>query len=229
MKHSFRSFLLTLVAFSTLASCRDTSKLPAPKLLGSVPLITPVLSADTAKQYINFSRARASNAALTNLSPATRPIFEFSFDLDNSRDIKVATVEVYKSFRRTGNPPTVGPRVLVGAYNSFPVTISFNSQDLLTGLQRLVIPTDGSAAYVLNLKAANPAASNLLIQRGDLIVFTFEYILEDGSRVILTPIINTKVSLTAGGPANTTVPVLAATTQINKPYAMEAVIRDPIK
>lgn len=236
MKKSLIRLLLTVAAISALGACRDESKLPAPKLAGNVPLVIPQISSDTAKNYLNFNRTRASvNTLAGYASPGnSRPVFEFTFNIDNSRDKKVKTVEVYKTFKRIGSTAaltTLGPRVGVGAYSTFPATVSVSSQDLLTGLQRLVVPTDGTASYLLNLKAATNTSSNS-VQRDDIILFTFEYILEDGSRVILTPITDTKVASGPGQPlanATSTVPVLATTTQINKPYAVEAVIRDPIK
>lgn len=231
MKIAIRTLFLTLAAIGGLASCRETSRLPAPKLAGSVPLTIPVVSSDTAKQYLNYARTRASTAALASLTPATRPVFEFSFNLDNTRDKHVQTVEVYKSFKRIGSTGTFfGNRVLVGAYSSFPATVSLNSQDLLTDLNRIIIPTTGDS-YLLAVKASNPAASNIQVQKNDAIVFTFEYILDDGSRVVLTPLNYVTVGAPPGGtpPAVTRVPVLATTTQVNAPYAIEAIIRDPIK
>jgi hypothetical protein len=232
MKFTFRTLFLTLAAISGLASCREDSKLPAPKLSGSVPLIIPVVSADTAKQYLNYARTRASSATLATLNPPTRPVFEFSFNLDNTRDKKVQSVEVYKSFKRIGSAgATFGNRVLVGSYTSFPVTVSLNSQDLLTDLNRIIIPSGPDKPYLLAIKAASPTATNIQVQRNDAIVFTFEYVLEDGSRVVLTPLNYVTVGAPPGGtvPANTNIPVLATTTQVNAPYSIEAVIRDPIK
>lgn len=220
-----------LATLGGLASCREASRLPAPKLAGNVPLIIPVASADTAKQYLNYDRTRASNAQLANFPPATRPVFEFSFNIDNSRSKRVQVVEVYKSFKRGGSAGAIfGPRVLLGSYSSFPVTISLDSQALLEGLQRIIIPSSGNT-YLLALKAANPNASNLQVQRNDAIVFTFEYILEDGSRVVLTPLNYVKVGASPSGvvPPVTNVPVLATTTQVNAPYSIEAIVRDPIK
>lgn len=234
MKIAIRTLFLTLAAIGGLAACRETSRLPAPKLAGSVPLTIPVVSTDTAKQYLNYARTRASTAALALLAPATRPVYEFTFDLDNTRDKRVQTVEVYKSFKRIGSTGTFfGNRVLVGAYNSFPATVSVNSQDLLTDLQRIIYPEPPSppTPYLLALKASNPAASNIQVQKNDAVVFTFEYILDDGSRVVLTPIKYVTVGASPGGtpPAVTSVPVLATTTQVNAPYAIEAIVRDPIK
>ena len=233
MKNHIASLLLMLVVAGSLASCREESKLPAPKISGSVPLIFPQISSDPAKAYFDYDRARLSTnnlnnpSFLPNIKDRTRPVFEFSFNLDNTRDKKVKVVEVYKSFYR---PPSFGPRVLYGSYSSFPVTISLTSQDALTDLQR-VITGQTPLPYLLNVKGANNVqANNLSALKTDAVVFTFEYILEDDSRVILTPVINTAVGPAPGGtpPATSTVPVLAATTQVNAPFAVVATFRDKL-
>lgn len=226
MKNYLTYILLLLAGTGSLSSCRDASKLPAPPLAGEVPLIIPVISADPDKNHLDFTRTQLSDTRLAttpDLPNRTRPVFEFSFDLDNSRSKKVKTVEVYKSFLRG---TSFGTRVLVGSYSSFPVTISLSSQDILTGLQR-VIPQATGLPYLLDVKAANSVTTNNLVSRNDAVVFTFEYVLDDNSRIILTPV----NMLTAGpGPGTATtpttvVPVLATTAQVNAPYAAVAYIR----
>lgn len=240
MKQNLNQFLLLLSVVGLFSSCRESSRLPAPQLSGTVPLIAPQISSDPNKNHFDYTRTRSSVNALANLSNPTRPVFEFSFDLDNTRDKKVKAVEVYKSLLTgasfAGSVFTGGgfsARVLVGTYTSFPVSISLNSQDALTGLQRL-IPQTGTTPpalalpYLLTVKAATAQQPNLLsVQRGtDAIVFTFEYILDDDSRVILTPITKASVVDNINGTVAKTVDVLLSTTQVNFPYAAVAVIRD---
>ena len=225
MKNIFASVLLLVSVAGSLTSCVDKSKLPAPPLAGSVPLITPVISSDPEKNHFDFTRTQVSDTRLAtdvNITNRTRPVFEFSFELNNNRDKKVKTVEVYKSFLRG---TTFGTRVLAGSYNSFPVTVSLNSQQALTGLQR-VIAQAPALPYLLEVKGATAAAPNPIL-RNDAIVFTFEYVLEDDSRIILTPVTATAVGPSPGGvvPSSPTVQVLATTTQIRAPYAVVAVIR----
>lgn len=241
MKRYFSQFLLLLSAVSLLSACREESRLPAPKLSGTVPLILPVISTDPAKNHYDYTRTRASINQLATLTPATRPVFEFSFDLDNTRDKKVKAVEVYKSLltggRFTGYVFTDGSfsgRVLVGTYTSFPVTISLRSDEALKDLKRLIAqngtttPPALPLPYLLPVQASSNAQPNLLsLQRGtDAIVFTFEYIMEDDSRVVLTPVTKTSVVNAINGTVATTVDVLTTTTQVNFPYAAVAVIRD---
>ena len=202
--------LLLVSSMGTFSSCKESSKIPAPEVT-SVPLIFPKASADVEKSYFNTTRAAASINNLTRLPDPTRPVFEFSFDVQDQRDVRIKAVEVYKSFQRGIN---IGPRVLQGSYNTFPVKVSINSQDALTGLQRLFFATGEVLPSLRNLLGATASNPNEVLN-GDLIVFTFEYVLEDGSRVILTPLSDVKL---AGG---ATAKVISGT-QINPPYALYA-------
>lgn len=202
--------LLLVSALGSLASCKDSSKIPAPEVT-SVPLIFATASTDAEKAYFNFPRAAASINNLPRQANPTRPVFEFSFGIQNQRDVKIRAVEVYKSFRRGNN---IGPRVLVGSYTSFPTTISLNSQDALTGLQRLFFVSGQALPTLRNLLGATASNANEIFA-SDIIIFTFEYVLEDGSRVILTPL--SEVKLAAGA----TTQVISGN-QINPPYALYA-------
>ncbi|MBD2724153.1 hypothetical protein [Hymenobacter armeniacus] len=218
MNKSIFGLLLTLV-LGSFSACKESSKIPAPEVI-STPLIFAKVSSDINKSYYNTRRAAASINNLPNTISGTdpndpfkgqRPVFEFSFDIPDQRDVRIKTVEVYKSFKR-GN--SIGPRVLHGSYSSFPVTVSVNSQDALTGLKRLLTVTGAALPSTANLLGASNSQANSIVS-GDIIVFTFEYVLEDGSRVILTPL--TSVKLADG----TTVQVISGT-QINPPYAVYA-------
>ncbi|GAC1373172.1 MAG: hypothetical protein NVSMB30_14830 [Hymenobacter sp.] len=202
---------MLVVALAGLGSCKESSRIPAPAVT-SVPLIFPKASTDVEKNHYDTQRAAASINNLPRLANPTRPVFEFTFDVPDQRDVKLKAVEVYKSFQRG---ISIGPRVLVGAYSTFPTTVTLNSQEALTGLQRLFYSTGATLPTLRNLLAATPAAPNEVLT-GDLIVFTFEYVLQDGSRVILTPLSDVKL---AGGAAAAKV---ISGTQINPPYALYA-------
>ena len=198
--------LLLVSALGALGSCKDSRKIPAPDVT-SVPLILARVSSDVTKSYFDTQRARASATELPTLANPTRPVFEFTFDVPDQRDVQIKAVEVYKSFRRD----RIGPRALVGSYSSFPATVSINSQDALTGLQQL---SNTTPPALNDLLGTTPGMRNSILS-GDLVIFTFEYVLQNGTRVILTPLTEVK---TASG---TTVKVISGT-QINPPYAIQA-------
>ncbi|WP_310393259.1 hypothetical protein [Hymenobacter sp.] len=211
---------LLAVATGSLSSCEENSKNPAPEFT-SVPLIFAKVSSDVEKSYFNTTRAAASINNLPNTPDVTpadprkgqRPVFEFTFDVPDQRDVRIQAVEVYKSFQRDIR---IGPRVLVGSYDSFPATVSLNSQEALTGLQQLFFSGPSATLPTLrNLLGATPNARNEVIT-GDVIVFTFEYVLEDGSRIILTPLSDVRLA------GNATPAKVISGTQINPPYALYA-------
>jgi hypothetical protein len=230
MKSYITRLLLLFSAAAALPACRETSKLPEPAY-ENLPLVVPKPSTDTAKAYLNYQRSRVSDNTLqtsSSITNRTRPVFEFTFDLNNNRDRKVKTVEVYKTFERvTSRDYPRGNRVLVGSYSSFPATVTQGSQELLTGLYR-AIPNSPSP-YVLALKGKDSATLNGVF-KGDAIVFTFEYILEDGTRIILTPVTSLKIGNNPGPPIVPapfpSMEVLTGSTQINFPYAIRAEFRD---
>ena len=183
MKNYFASFLLLLSAAVGLSSCRESSKLPEPKN-ESVPLIIPEIN--PSKSYFPFRRSQLSERIRID-SLSTRPEYytrpEFEFVVNPSQGYaELQTVEVYKSFSRGG---VYGPRVKVVDLTSFPATVTINSQDALRGLY----PTAAAGALPVLANPATPTANNRITRiPGDAIVFTFEYILKDGRRIILTPV-----------------------------------------
>ena len=207
--------LLLLSAMGSLSGCKDSSKIPAPEVT-SVPLIFPRASSDPTKTYFDTQRANVSINRLATLANPTRPVLEFFIDISDQRDVKIKTVEVYKSLKRLNQP--IGPRALSGSYSSFPATVSLNSQEALSGLQRLLFSTNPLPSLSPAL-LATPSAPNTPnpIQNGDAIIFTFEYVLEDGSRVILTPLTDVKLDGVGTPPAK-----VISGTQINPPYAFYA-------
>ena len=117
-------------------------------------------------------------------SLSTRPSYyvrpEFEFIVNPSQGYtELQTVEVYKSFRR--GTSSFGPRVKIADLTSFPATITINSQDALRGL----LPSVGALLPVL---AATATGNNRITRNSDAVVFTFEYILKDGRRIVLTPV-----------------------------------------
>lgn len=194
------------------SSCKESSKIPAPAFT-SVPLIFGKVSDDVSKSYFDFVRGRASIVELDTLPNRTRPLFEFTIDIPNQRDVQIKSVEVYKSFKRLTR---IGPRTLVGAYESFPTKISLNSQQALAGLQQLTTPT-GALPSLNALVGASPEVRNPIFS-GDVVVFTFEYVLQDGSRVILTPLSEVRL-------ANGTITRVISGNQINPPYAVYGIFQ----
>lgn len=191
MKNCFSSFALLLSAVVSLSSCRESSKLPAPKY-DSVPIIIPVINPSRSYFNLDSSRVSDANAASRNIK---RPIFEFVVNPSQGYG-DIQTVEVYKSFRRGS---AFGPRVKLTDLTSFPATITLNSQDALTGLY-LNSPIVGQTAP-LPVKGQNATAVNRLVFPAlpvkDAVVFTFEYIMKDGRRIILTPLSNAEGSVNA--------------------------------
>lgn len=204
MKNYFASFLLLLSAVTGLSSCRESSKLPEPKN-ESIPLIIPEITAS--KSFFPFRRSQLSEQIRID-SLSSRPDYytrpEFQFVVNPSQGYaELQTVEVYKSFRRG---TTFGPRVKIGDITSFPATVTLTSQEALKGL----FPSASAGTLAV---LANPAILTLnnRIVRNDAIVFTFEYVLKDGRRIILTPVATDNT--------------LLASAQINAPLAAIAVFK----
>ncbi|RSK47676.1 hypothetical protein [Hymenobacter rigui] len=180
------SFLLFLLGLLTVSGCRNDDKDPYPEL-ESLPVIFPSVTAT--KSFYDYNQVRSS----------ANPVFEFTIDPGNQRDIQLASIEVYKTFRRG---TSVEPRILYKTVSSFPATLTIPFSDVLQNLTRTVT-TNGQTTQV-------PFQPNFFVQR-DEIVFTFEYVLTDGRRIVLTPLDGGKIQ---GALANA-------------PYAAVAVIRVP--
>ena len=200
--------LLLMSGLGSLSACKESSKDPAPAVT-SVPLLLPQPSSDPEKDHFDTRRANVSTNNLATLANPTRPVFEFTFAIPDQRDVNIKAVEVYKSFQR-GN--FIGPRAFFNSYTSFPATVSVNSQTALAGLKRLGNAPTGVVPALYDLLGATASAPNPVVA-GDRIVFTFEYVLQDGSRVILTPLSDVKIN------DGSTVKVISGT-QINPPYAI---------
>ncbi len=197
MKNLFFGLSLALAGAGALVGCRDTSKLPEP-VIESLPLLLPEFSTDTAKTFYDYNRARKSLNDLRR-DNEVRPVFEFVIN-PTSRDVKIRTVEVYKSFGTpvgtvpTSSPPTLaplgrnfnfGPRIKIGEYSSFPATVTLKSDDAIADLPYIPAGLGGRTQLVAPV---NDGAAAVAIAPGTAIVFSFEYVLEDGRRIILTPL-----------------------------------------
>ena len=196
MKNYLASLLL-LSATVVLPSCRETSKLPEPAN-ESIPLIIPEINSQ--KSYFDYANSRVSvNTATT--TNTVRPVFEFVVNPSQGYG-ELQTVEVFKSFRRGA---TLGPRVKVQDLTSFPATVTINSQDALTGL----LPTSAVGGVAPTpLLAATPAAINRILPN-DAVVFTFEYVMKDGRRIVLTPLSTTAGSVGAPTGSSINAPLAA--------------------
>ena len=183
MKIYFSKFALLLSAVFSLSSCRDSSKLPAPKY-ESIPLIIPEINPQKSFFAFDGSSPSISAAAAAGI---TRPEFEFVVNPSQGYS-ELQTVEVYKSFRRLVKDAfAYGPRVKVTDLTSFPATVTINSQDALRGLLT-------SATSLTPVLATTATGTNRILRPtidgipNDAIVFTFEYIMKDGRKIILTPV-----------------------------------------
>ena len=120
-----------------------------------MPLIFPKFTSDPSKSYFDTQRAAASITQLATFPNPTRPVLEFIINVPDQRDVKIKAVEVYKSFQKPNQQ--IGPRVLAGSYSSFPATVSLNSQDALSGLQRLLFLPGNSLPSLNPLLLSTPA------------------------------------------------------------------------
>ena len=182
MKNYISSFLLLLSTTIALSSCRETSKLPEPKN-ESIPLIIPEINAS--KSFFPFRRSQLSERIRIDslsLKPAyyTRPEFEFVVNPSQGY-AELQTVEVYKSFRRGS---TFGPRIKIADLTSFPATITINSQNAMQDL----LPSSAAGTLPVLANPATPTANNRINRTGDAVVFTFEYVMKDDRRIVLTPV-----------------------------------------
>lgn len=183
MKKLLFSLLLLSPLAGALSSCREQSKIPEPSV-ESIPLILPEIN--PAKSYFAYAASRNSvNTAASTNTP--RPVFEFVVNPSQGY-AELQTVEVYKCFRRGINPPVFGPRVKVADLTSFPATVSINSQDALTDLYLSSPTTANPTPTSIKASPQSPSQANRILNNGDAVVFTFEYVMKDGRRIVLTPL-----------------------------------------
>lgn len=193
-----------LLAAGSLASCRETSRLPEPAY-ENLPLILPQINPQ--KSFFNSTIARISANSPT-APTLVRPVFEFVV-APSQGYAELQTVEVYKSFY-SNSSKSLGPRVKAMDLTSFPATVSINSQEAITDLYPAATPAKPIPDPVVNTSV--PQGNRLL--PFDAVVFTFEYVLKDGRRIILTPISKTPGSVG-----------VAIGTQVNAPYAAIATFK----
>ena len=171
MKKLIFSLFLLIPFVGSLSSCREQSKIPEPQV-DSVPLILPQIN--PAKSFFGYDSSRV--AIFGN---HVRPVFEFTINPTQVAGVQIETVEVYKTFVRDN---VFGPRVKVKDLTNFPAVVTINSQEALTGL----FTNNTPQSFV---KAPTAFAPNRIFGGGkDAVLFTFEYVLSDGRRVILTPL-----------------------------------------
>ncbi|UOQ99205.1 hypothetical protein MUN81_06840 [Hymenobacter sp. 5317J-9] len=203
MKKYFTQLLLLVMAVSALPACREASRIPEPAT-ESIPLVIPEINPQ--KSYFDYPSAR--NSVTTQTTTGTpRPVFEFVVNPSKGYS-ELQTVEVYKSFRRNN---ILGPRVKVMDLTSFPATVTIDSQEAIKDLFPNS-PTTANPAPTPVLATSPGARNNML--NGEAVVFTFEYVMKDGRRIILTPLSTTTGSV--GAPTGTL---------INAPYAAVAEFR----
>ncbi|SHI58899.1 hypothetical protein SAMN02745146_1114 [Hymenobacter daecheongensis DSM 21074] len=172
-------FIILAALVSTnglLSSCKDDSKDPLPAV-EYAPVIFPKFT--EGKSTFDFK--------LITTRPPYPPGFvlpeiEFTFDPGDQRDTKLAAVEVYKTFRRTNATSVDNSKpTLVGTYTSFPATVRLNGDEAIADIKRL--NAAGQEVQLIKL-AIVPRPAGIA---PDAFVFTFEYILQDGRRIVLTP------------------------------------------
>ncbi|WP_460608956.1 hypothetical protein [Hymenobacter terrigena] len=199
--------LLSLALMAGTSSCRDQARIPEPAV-DSVPLILPEINPE--KSYFEFNASRAS-VNLATANNTARPVFEFVVNPSKGQ-AEIQTVELYKSYLRGSR---LGPRVKVRDITSFPTTITMDSQEAIAGLYPSS-PIAGQPAPLAILGATASSTNRIeqpsIAQSG--VVFTFEYVMKDGRRIVLTPLSTTEG--TVGAPTGTLV---------NAPYAAIALFK----
>ena len=183
---------LLLSAATGLSSCKDSAKIPAPAQ-EDLPLLFPRFEiGDKETSFLKYSTTRMSEDEL-RAAGLTRPTVKFVIEQVANRDLKIATLEVYKSYGRGANSVfSYTPRVKLAEYpgSALPITATFKSDQLLAGLTF----DAGSNAYspIVKLQpdgiTPDPQFSNNNFTDTSRILITFEYIMEDGRRIILTPL-----------------------------------------
>lgn len=192
MKKYLFALLILASAGSGLTACKDQDKIPAPQTQ-DVALFFPQESTDSTKRFFKLDAAQFNDAQLAARG-LTRPVYEFTIPAFNQRGIHVKAVEVYASFRRSA---ALFPPVLVGTYTTFPTTISFNSAEIVDKLTRLALTPGLTTNSLFKFKTSTGRYN---VVTADAVVFTFEYIRDDDSHIVLTP--RSYVKLTPGEALN---------------------------
>lgn len=212
MKNFAFAASLLLASSAVFTSCYDRDRDPMPEYT-SIGLVKATL--DPATDTIDFTTARAAPA--TN---PTRPIVRFTLDLYSQRDIKITKVYIYRTIRRGTTTFSYSPRFLLDSVTTFPTTLEYNTQQLLTGVSRLDLTTKP----ITVIPAINPVPTfPNRIFNNESFLFTYEYILENGKRIILTQTNNKKVP--TGAPGDSTVFQTVTGAQSLEPYALSVPVR----
>lgn len=173
MKKVLFALWMGLSAFA-VTSCKDSDKDPLPAT-ESVPNVT------TANSTPTFTQAAARNTA-------NNPAISFTVSVTGPNIDKVESVEVYKTFRNIVRNAQgqlaiqTLPRVLVRSIPPSQTTVEVTLNDLVANLQRR--GTASGAAFDAPL--APLTRTSLATQESFL--FTYELLMKDGRRIVLTPI-----------------------------------------
>jgi hypothetical protein len=220
MKNFALAASLLLASSAALTSCYDRDRDPMPEY-SSVALVKATI--DPATDTLALRPAQAAE----NTNP-TRPEVRFTIDLYSQRDVKVTKVYVYTTLRRgTGTSISYSSRALLTEVTTFPTTLSFNSQELLTGLYRLGTPTLDTTDSVMVYPAfpfIRLPTQATAIFANDVILLTYEYELENGKRIILTPVTNRTGIITGTTGPRQNYEVITGS-QIQPPYALPIIFR----
>lgn len=156
-----------------VTSCKDNDKDPRPAT-ESMPNVTSTNATPT------FSQADARNAAIN-------PTITFTVNVTGPSIDQVEAVEVYKTFRNivrnAQGQSTIQtlPRVLVRSIAPAQTTIEIPFNDLVANLQR----RGAASGAAFNAPLTPLTRASLTAQESFL--FTYELILKDGRRIVLTP------------------------------------------
>lgn len=166
-----------------MTSCKDNEKDPRPAS-ESVPNITSLTATST------ISQADARNAAIN-------PTVSFTVNVTGPSIDRVEAIEVYKSFRgivantQGQNVLSTLPRVLVRTIPPVQTTIDITLNDLVANMQRrgtaagasITAPLSPLTRASLTAGATGTPLANLR----ESFIFTYEILMKDGRRIILTP------------------------------------------
>lgn len=196
MRNSFPALLGLAATALSCTACHDAQPLPTPSSI--VPLIRATVAADADTFDLHSAQSGINNLPLQ--SNPSRPVCRFTIHPNYSGDgIIIRKVYVYKSLRRGGGPPyRYSSRALAREITQLPATLTFDSQEALTGIYSITLANIGTSADSLTTgpgSAWNPFIPSNGVNHNNIfnfddIIFTFEYDVEingQTQRVALDP------------------------------------------
>ncbi|MDO7875658.1 hypothetical protein Q5H93_13015 [Hymenobacter sp. ASUV-10] len=185
MRKHFPALLGLAATTLPFTACNDAQPLPTPSSI--VPLIRATVAADA--DTFDYRRAVASINNLALEPNPSRPVCRFTITRNYvGDDIIIRKVYVYKSLRRGSVPAAYqySSRALAREVTQLPATLSFDSQDALTGIYRITLPSTGTSTDSLTAGPRSGWRSFIPPNSGnhnsifsiDAIIFTFEYDVE---------------------------------------------------